>query len=256
MTSSFLSRAAARRHWLITLLLMMGTTATVQAQDREPRSWGVGVEGGAIALDGWDDVRPVVVIEPWISLGSAPRQGARTQAMSASTSFSPLNAPGRCEPPDWSDCFHVPRVAISLTVIPDPPGCLSCPLGTQDFSRLRDRRGGPTFWLLSRLSFPIGRLGPVRSAISAGAGGFYQGGRETQIAGTGTYRTESVLAPAASAGLTLDVALSRRVDLTLAGRGYAVFTGDTEVTTPTGRVAVEGRRMLSPSLTAGMSFSP
>jgi hypothetical protein len=85
---------------------------------------------------------------------------------------------------------------------------------------------------------------------------FYQRGHDAEIQGTGTYTTAAVVAPAASVGLALDVALGRRVDLTLGARGYAVFAGDMKVTTPTGPAVLDARRMLSQSITAGLSFSP
>jgi hypothetical protein len=247
-------------HWLIALLVIGSATAIqAQEQDRGPGNWGVGIEGGIMALGEWEIIEPIVIIQPWFALSrghsaSAARQDVRSGTMYA---FSARDAAGddHCgmRPPP-TDCF--PRLRLEFPIVvkfaePDPwRGRVP-----EYAFPLRELQIGPAVWAVPSVALVLGRIGPVSSSVAAGAGVFYERGRDTEIQGEGTFTTESIVAPAVAARVGLNVALSPRINLTLGVRGFGVFAGDTEIATPSGAVTVAGQRIFSQSVTAGLTFS-
>jgi hypothetical protein len=241
---------------LLVGILLMSTSTAAHAQggeDRKP-NWGVGIEGGVMAFGKWEDIDPVLVVEPWFAPGATRRQNAHAQTISASRSAFSLSAMddhcGNVPPPQ--DC--IPRIIVKFPFEWRPGGDPPDYWAWRDLGKLEV---GPSVSLIPSLSFRLGRFGGVGSALVAGGGIFYQAGRKTEIQGTGTLTTESLVAPAAAVGLALDRAFSRRVALILNVRGYAVFAGDMKIVTPTGPVVLGAgeRPMFSQSITAGVSLS-
>lgn len=114
---------------------------------------------------------------------------------------------------------------------------------------------GPAFFAVPSVGIAINPAARVRPKLSAGAGLFWERGRDTDISGVGTFSIETMTSPAAAFGVGLDVSLSSQVSLAVSARGLVTFMGDFEITTPTGRVQMDGATMLSESLTAGLSFA-